>query len=85
MERLKFTVVSQPPYSPDLAQVVLLVVPKIEGDVVKGQRFSTNAEVQAAVRKWIRSQLESFYMDGMKKCIERLKKCVAVSADYVEK
>ncbi|GFW99771.1 hypothetical protein TNCV_3420001 [Trichonephila clavipes] len=39
----------------------------------------------AAVRKWIRSLLESFFMDGMKKWIERLTKCGAVSSDYVVK
>ncbi|GFU96792.1 hypothetical protein TNCV_1303221 [Trichonephila clavipes] len=65
----------------------VLVVPKIEG-TVKGQRFSTDVEVQATMRKWIRSQpesSESFNMDGMKKCIERLKKCLAICGDHVRK
>ncbi|GFY34663.1 hypothetical protein TNCV_1373541 [Trichonephila clavipes] len=45
------------------------------------------AEVQADVCKGIRSQPESFLMDGMKKWIERdrLNNCVAISNDYVEK
>ncbi|GFT28566.1 uncharacterized protein TNCV_429601 [Trichonephila clavipes] len=45
------------------------------------QHFSTDIEVQAAVRKWIRSQPESFYMNGMKKWIEQWNKCVAVSVE----
>ncbi|GFU13410.1 hypothetical protein TNCV_3980491 [Trichonephila clavipes] len=49
-------------------------------------RHSENqdANVRAAVRKWIRRQPESFFIDGMKKWIERLNKCVAVSGDYDE-
>ncbi|GFW28474.1 hypothetical protein TNCV_4641391 [Trichonephila clavipes] len=53
--------------------------------MLKGQCFSTDDEVQAAVRKWIISQPESFFMDGMKKWIERLNKYGAVSGDYDEK
>ncbi|GFY36666.1 uncharacterized protein TNCV_28701 [Trichonephila clavipes] len=51
----------------------------------KGQCFATDAEVQVDVRKRISSQPEYFCMDGMKKWIERLNKCVAISGDYVEK
>ncbi|GFU54157.1 transposable element Tcb1 transposase [Trichonephila clavipes] len=58
--------------------------PKLK-QMLKGIRFSTDAKVQAAMRKWIRSQPESFYVDEMKKWIERLNRCEAVSGDYVEK
>jgi hypothetical protein len=54
-------------------------------DTLKDQHFSSDAEVEAAVRKWISSQPETFFTDGMKKWIERLKKCVAVNGDCVEK
>ena len=53
--------------------------------MLKGQHFSSDAEVEAAVHKWISSQPETFLMDGMNKWIEQLKKCVAVNGDYVEK
>ncbi|GFS88579.1 hypothetical protein TNCV_1461851 [Trichonephila clavipes] len=43
-----------------------------------------DVEVQAGMRKWIRSQPESFYMNGMKKWIERLKKFVAVIGDLLK-
>jgi len=81
---LKFTVVPHPPYSPDLAPSDFWLFAKLK-EMLKGQHFSSDAEVGAAVRKWISSQPETFFMDGMNKWIERLKKCVAVNGDCVEK
>jgi hypothetical protein len=63
---------------PRFGTVRFLVVPKIEGDVKR-----SDAEVEAAVRKWISSQPEIFFMDRTNKWIERLKK--NVNGDYVEK
>ena len=83
MTNLKITVVPHPPYSPGLAPSDFWLFPKCE--TLKGQHFSSDAEVEAAVGKWISSQPETFFMDGMNKWIERLKKCVAVNGDYVEK
>ncbi|GFW16186.1 uncharacterized protein TNCV_4263511 [Trichonephila clavipes] len=84
MRKLKFPVIPHPSYSPGLALSDFWLFPKLK-ETLKGQRFSTVAEVQAAMSKWICSEPESFFMDGMKKWIERLNKCVAVSGDYVEK
>ena len=81
---LKFTVVLHPPYSPDLAPSDFWLFPKLK-EMLKGQHFSSDAEVEADVLKWISSQPETFFMDGMNKWIERLKKCVAINGDYVEK
>ncbi|GFV85725.1 mariner Mos1 transposase [Trichonephila clavipes] len=73
MGKLKFTMILQPLYSPDLAPSSFWLFPKLK-ETLKGLRFSTDAEVQAAIRKWIRSEPESFSMNGMKKWIERLNK-----------
>jgi hypothetical protein len=54
-------------------------------ETLKGQPFSSDAEVEAAVRKWISSQAETFFMVGTNKWIECLKKCVAENGDCVEK
>jgi histone-lysine N-methyltransferase SETMAR len=62
MTSLKFTVVSHPSYSPDLASSNFWLFPKLK-DTLKGQRFSSDAEVEAAVRKWISSQPEIFFTD----------------------
>jgi hypothetical protein len=77
MTSLKFAVVPHPPYSPDLAPSDYWLFPKLK-ETLKGQHFSSDAEVEAAVRKWISSKPENFFMGGMNKWIERLKKCVAI-------
>ena len=84
MTSLKFTVVPHPPYSSDFAPSDFWLFPKLK-EKLKGKYFSSDAEVEAAVRKWISSQPETFFMDGMNKWIEQLKKCVAINGDYVEK
>jgi hypothetical protein len=53
---------SAPFLRPRFGTVKFLVVPKTEGDV-KGQHFSSDAEVEAAVCKWISSQPEIFFTD----------------------
>ena len=54
-------------------------------ETLKGQHFLSDAEVEAAVRKWISSKPETFFINGMEKWIEGVKKCVAINGDYVEK
>ena len=82
MTSLKFTVVPHPPYSPDLALSDLF--PNLK-ETLKGQHFLSDAEVEAAVRKWISSKPETFFINGMEKWIERVKKCMAINGEYVEK
>jgi len=84
MTSLKFTVVPHPLYSPDLALSDFWLFPKLK-ETLKGKHFSSDAIVEAAVRKWISSQPETFFMDGMNKWIQRVKKCVAVNGNDVEK
>jgi len=43
-------------------------------ETLQGQHFSSDAEVEAAVSKWISSQLETFFVVGINKWIEQLKK-----------
>jgi hypothetical protein len=84
MTSLKFTMVPHPPYTQDLAPSDFWSFPKLK-ETLKGQHFLLDAEVEAAVRKWISNQPETFFMDGMNKYIKKKKKCVAVNGDYVEK
>ena len=84
MTSLKFTVVPHPPYSPDLAPSDFWLFPNLK-EALKGQHFLSDAEVEAAVHKWISSKPETFFINGMEKWIERVKKCTATSGDYVEK
>jgi hypothetical protein len=78
MTSLKFTGVPHTPYSPDLAPSDFWLFPKLK-KTLKGQYLSLDAEVEAAVRQWNSSQPEIFFMDGMHKWIERLKKCLALT------
>ncbi|GFU01627.1 hypothetical protein TNCV_1521681 [Trichonephila clavipes] len=39
--------------------------------MLNGQRSSADTEGEATVHKWIRSQSESFFMDGMKTWISQ--------------
>jgi len=84
MISLKFTLVPHPPYSPDLAPSDFRLFPKLK-ETLKGQHFSLDAKAEADAHKWINSKPDTFFMDRMNKWIERLKKCVAVNGDYVEK
>jgi len=70
---LKFTMVPHPSYSPDLAPSDIWLFPKLK-ETLKGQCFLSDAEVEAAVCKWISSQPETFFIDETKKWIERFKK-----------
>jgi len=54
MKSLKFTVVSHPPYSPDLAPSDFWLFPKLK-ETLKGQYFSSDAKAEADVRNWISS------------------------------
>jgi hypothetical protein len=81
---LKFTVVPHPPYSPDVALSDFWLFPKLK-ETLKRQHFSLDAAAESAVRKWISSQPETFFVDGMNEWIEGLKICVAINGDCVEK
>jgi hypothetical protein len=70
MTSLKFTVVPHPPYSP-LALSDFWLFPKLK-ETLKGQNFSSGAEVEAAVRKRISNQTETFFMHGMNKQKDRM-------------
>ena len=72
MISLKFTVVPHPPYRPDLAPSHFWFFPKLK--MLKSKHFLSDAEFEAAVRKWISSQPETFFMDRINKWIEWLKK-----------
>jgi len=66
MTSLKFTVVPHALCRPDLAPSDFWLFPKLK-ETLKSHHFSSDAEAEAAVRKWISSQSETFFMDGMNK------------------
>jgi len=77
LEMLKFEVLSHPPYSPDLAPNDFHLFPHLKRDL-KGTHFTSDDEVKQAVASRIKQRTPEFFIDGMRKRIER-------QGDYVEK
>jgi len=49
------------------------------------QRFDDNAELQAGMNEWLKSQAAKFYDDGINKLVQRYDKCLNLNGDCVEK
>ncbi|PNF20025.1 hypothetical protein B7P43_G05945 [Cryptotermes secundus] len=85
LRNLKFEPIPQPPYSPDLAPCdFYFFFPLLKRDL-KGNHYTSDDEVKAAVKSWIREKSEEFFSDGMKNLVTRWEKCVSLNGDYVEK
>ena len=52
---------------------------------LRGQKFADDDEVMEAVQSWLKATLESFFLEGIRKLVDRRTKCVAKQGDYVEK
>jgi len=48
------------------------------------QRFDDDAELQAGVREWLKSQAAKFYGDGINKLVDLYDKCLNLNSDCVE-
>jgi histone-lysine N-methyltransferase SETMAR len=73
-----------PPYSPDLAlsDFHLFLRPK---KFLAGQRFLNDDDVTEAVKKWLSSQVATFYKEGIQKLVPHYDKCLNNCGNYVEK
>ena len=49
------------------------------------QRLDDDAELQAGVNKWLKSQVAKFYGDGINKLVHHYGKCLNLNGNYVEK
>ena len=47
-----------------------------------GQKFADDDEV---VQSWLKATPKSFFLQGIRKLVDRWTKCVAKQGDYVEK
>lgn len=79
-----FKLVPHPPYSPDLAPCDFYLFPKLK-TFLKGQRFCNDEALENATQKWLDNQSEIFYLEGVRKLRERVRKCVVLNGDYVER
>jgi len=84
LETLKFEVLSNPPYSPDLAPSDFHFFPHLKRGL-KGTHFTSDDEVKQAVMSWIKQRTPEFFIDGMRKLVLRWEKCIEQQGDYVKK
>ena len=66
-----------PPYSHDLALCDYFLFRHLKKHL-RGNRFSSDTDVQADVTSWLEGQDSGFYLAGMYKCIE-------LNGGYIEK
>ena len=84
LQQLELPTIPHPPYSPDLAPSDFFLFPLLKKHL-KGNHYETDAEVEADVRTWCRSQTPEFFADGMRKLVQRWRLCIERDGDYVEK
>jgi len=79
----KLEVLKHPPYSPDLAPSDFPLFGPMK-EHLRGQKFADD-EVIEAVQSWLKVTSKSFFLEGIRKLVDRWTKCVAKQGDYVEK
>jgi len=84
LEKLGFTVLEHPAYSPDLAPSDYHLFGPLK-DALRGRRFTSDEGVKKAVHEWLAAQPKTFFSEGIQKLLERWNKCIAKHGDYVEK
>ncbi|GFR57520.1 transposase [Elysia marginata] len=84
LQQLELPTIPHPPYSPDLAPSDFFLFPLLKKHL-KGNHYETNAEIEADVCSWCRSQTPEFFADGMRKLVQCWPLCIECDGDYVEK
>ena len=84
LQQLELPTIPHPPYSPDLAPSDFFLFPLLKKHL-KGNHYETDAETEADVRTWCRSQTPEFFADGMRKLVQRWRLCIERDGNYVEK
>lgn len=79
-----FQLLSQPPYSPDLAPSDYHLFRYLK-DSLRGRVFQSDDDVIHAIDDWIGVQEPEFFQRGVEALEHRWEKCIALRGDYVEK
>ena len=83
-QKLKWNVLPHPPYSPDLAPSDYHIFGPLEEHLGR-KSFHNNEEVTQDVQEWLHWQPEDFFLSGIRKLLDRWRKCIAYQGDYVKK
>ena len=84
LHALKFEVSKHPPYSPDLAPLDFHLFGPMK-EQLRSQKFADDNKVMEAVQSWLKPTPKSFYLEGIRKHVDRWTKCIAKQGDYVQK
>lgn len=84
IEKFGWEIVLHPPYSPDLAPSDYHLFPDLKKHL-GGTHFANEEELKEEVLSYLRGLAGDFYDQGIKKMVTRMKKCIEVNGDYVEK
>lgn len=76
---LKFEPIPHPPWKPDLAPCNLF--PQLKQDIT-GIYFTTYDKLKDTVKSWIEERSPAFFIDRIRKWIQRWKKLVPVNYDW---
>jgi histone-lysine N-methyltransferase SETMAR len=79
-QKLNFKLLPHPDLAP--RDYYLFGSPK---KALRGRQFGSDEEVKQVVHTWLCDQPKTFFCNGIKKLVERCKKCVDKQGDYVEK
>jgi len=81
---LKFEVLKHTPYSPDLAPSDFHLFGPMK-EHLRGHKVADDDRVMGAVQSWLKATPKSFFLESIRKLVDRWTKCVAKQGGYVEK
>jgi histone-lysine N-methyltransferase SETMAR len=84
LHALKLEALKHPPYSPDLVPSDFHLFGPMK-EHLRGQKFADDNEVMEAVQSWLKTTPKIFFLEGIRKLVDRWTKCVAKQGDSVEK
>lgn len=84
LHKLRYQLLSHPPYSPDLAPYDFFLFPNMKKWLF-GKKFTTNEKVKWETDAYFAELPKSYYLEGIKKLEYRWAKCIDLKGDYVEK
>ena len=80
---LGFQCLHHPPYSSDLAPSEYHLFSGLKKQL-KCRHFSSDAEVISAAETWLEGKIPNFFLNGLQKLQQRVKKCIELRGEYVE-
>jgi histone-lysine N-methyltransferase SETMAR len=82
--KLQWTVLSHPPYSPDLAPSDYHHFSPFK-DAIRGKTFEDDEEVTSEVKRCLRQRPVEWYREGMQAITSQWRKAIDSKGDYAEK